>query len=70
MKSKEGRALKQRMRDRLNPKLGKLDIDYQILYEAFYKHQKKPKMSRFGELYKEGKENEVKMRRFVPGKIS
>ena len=39
MKEREtGKLLKQRMRERMNPKLGKLDIDYQILHDAFFKY--------------------------------
>jgi len=29
------------MRERLQPKMGKIDIDYQILHDAFFKHSKK-----------------------------
>jgi splicing factor 3B subunit 2 len=38
-----GKLLKQRMRERMNPKLGKLDIDYQLLPDAFFKYQSKPR---------------------------
>ena len=54
----------------MNPKLGKMDIDYQVLHDAFFKNQKKPKMTIHGDIYFEGKENEVKMRSYRPGKIS
>jgi splicing factor 3B subunit 2 len=50
---------KQRARDRVQPKMGKIDIDYQVLHDAFFKYQKKPKLSGHGDLYYEGKENEV-----------
>jgi splicing factor 3B subunit 2 len=30
--------------------MGKIDIDYQKLHDAFFKYQTKPKMSEFGEL--------------------
>ncbi|CAG9317868.1 unnamed protein product [Blepharisma stoltei] len=65
-----GKLLKQRMRERMNPKLGRLDIDYQILHDAFFKHQTKPKMTIHGDLYHEGKENELKMRVYRPGQLS
>ena len=54
----------------MNPKLGKVDIDYEILHDAFFKYQTKPKLTIFGDIYYEGKENEVKMRTYKPGKIS
>jgi len=54
----------------MNPKLGKVDIDYEILHDAFFKYQTKPKLTIHGDIYYEGKENEVKMRNFKPGKIS
>lgn len=58
MKEREvGKLMKQRMRDRMNPKLGKLDIDYQILHDAFFKYQTKPKMTGYGDVFHEGKEN-------------
>jgi len=65
-----GKLLKQRMRERMNPKLGKLDIDYQVLHDAFFKYQKKPKFTQFGDVYHEGKENELKMRVYRPGQLS
>jgi len=39
--------------------MGKIDIDYQVLHDAFFKYQTKPKLSGHGELYYEGKEFEV-----------
>lgn len=30
--------------------MGKIDIDYQKLHDAFFKYQTKPKMSEFGEV--------------------
>lgn len=57
--AKEGdKKMKQKMRDRMQPKMGKLDIDYAILHDAFFKHQRPPTMSGWGELYYEGKEFE------------
>ena len=54
----------------MNPKLGKIDIDYEVLHDAFFKHQKKPNMTIHGDIYFEGKEDEVKMRSYKPGRIS
>ncbi|GAM83675.1 hypothetical protein ANO11243_016630 [Dothideomycetidae sp. 11243] len=64
------KSLKQKQRDRVAPKTGKLDIDYQKLYEAFFKHQTKPELTRYGEVYYEGKEYETNLRHLRPGEIS
>lgn len=52
---------KQKARDRMQPRMGKIDIDYQVLHDAFFKYQTKPKLVGHGDLYYEGKENEVKL---------
>ncbi|CAB0043719.1 unnamed protein product [Trichogramma brassicae] len=52
----EGKTLKAKMRERARPKLGKIDIDYQKLHDAFFKWQTKPRMSIHGDLYYEGKD--------------
>ena len=39
--------------------MGKIDIDYQVLHDAFFKFQTKPKMTAVGEVYYEGKEYET-----------
>ncbi|MDC6270744.1 DUF382 domain-containing protein [Acetobacter pasteurianus] len=68
------KTLKQQQRERVQVKLGRLDIDYEKLYNAFFHHQTKPRTSQFGELYEEGKEmidemtNQVK--NYRPGVIS
>ena len=62
--------LKSKSRERLNPKMGKIDIDYQVLHDAFFKHQKKPKLSHFGDVYYEGKEFEVELKQKRPGSLS
>ncbi|PTD06859.1 Pre-mRNA-splicing factor sap145 [Fusarium culmorum] len=49
-------SLKQKQRERVAPKMGKLDIDYQKLYDAFFRFQTKPELTRFGEVYYEGKD--------------
>jgi len=48
------------MREKVRPKLGKIDIDYQKLHDAFFKWQTKPKLSSHGDLYYEGKEFEIR----------
>ncbi|KAK0651369.1 hypothetical protein B0T16DRAFT_345149 [Cercophora newfieldiana] len=63
-------TLKQKQRERVQPKMGKLDIDYQKLYDAFFRHQTKPELTRFGDVYHEGKEWEADYRVFRAGEIS
>ncbi|PBP23777.1 splicing factor 3B [Diplocarpon rosae] len=63
-------SLKQKQRERVQPKMGKLDIDYQKLYEAFFRFQTKPELTRYGEVYYEGKEYETNLRHLRPGELS
>jgi hypothetical protein len=51
--------LKAKAREKLNPSLGKIDIDYQVLHDAFFKWQTKPRFTSFGDVYYESKEYEV-----------
>ena len=44
----DGKSLKQRMRERIQPKMGKIEIDYNILHDAFFKNQKAPGLSKHG----------------------
>lgn len=60
----------QRMRERMKPKMGKMDIDYNVLHDAFFKYQTKPKMNLTGDIYYEGKESDVRAKHFKPGKLS
>jgi len=46
----ENARLKTKMKERMNPKMGKLEIDYQKLYNAFFKYQKKPVLSGYGDM--------------------
>ncbi len=62
--------LKQKQRERVQPKMGKLDIDYQKLYEAFFRFQTKPELTRYGEVYYEGKEYETNLKHLRPGELS
>ncbi|CAD5232010.1 unnamed protein product [Bursaphelenchus xylophilus] len=71
MWEKEGeQTLKSKMRERMRPKMGRIDIDYQKLHDAFFKWQTKPVMTLMGELYYEGKEMETQMREKKPGLLS
>jgi splicing factor 3B subunit 2 len=33
-----GRLVRQKLRHRMNPKIGKVDIDYEVLHDAFFKY--------------------------------
>lgn len=45
--------MKSKMREKVRPKMGKIDIDYQKLHDAFFKWQTKPKLTIHGDLYYE-----------------
>jgi len=64
------KTLKAKMRERVRPKMGKIDIDYQKLHDAFFKWQTKPKMTIHGDLYYEGKEFETRLKEKKPGELS
>ncbi|GFZ48626.1 Cold sensitive U2 snRNA suppressor 1 [Saitozyma sp. JCM 24511] len=71
VKAKEAdQSLRQKTRERVQPKMGKIDIDYQKLHDAFFRYQQKPSMSKFGEAYYEGKELETDLRTKKPGELS
>lgn len=48
--------MKTKMREKVRPKMGKIDIDYQKLHDAFFKWQIKPKLTIHGDLYYEARE--------------
>lgn len=51
VKEKEANmSLKAKTRERVQPKMGKIDIDYQKLHDAFFKFQTKPPTTGFGEM--------------------
>jgi splicing factor 3B subunit 2 len=51
VKSKEDASkMKSKMREKVQPKMGKLDIDYQKLHDAFFRFQTKPRLTAHGEL--------------------
>ncbi|CAH8444954.1 unnamed protein product [Heterobilharzia americana] len=64
------KTLKTKMREKIRPKVGKVDIDYHKLHDAFFKYQTKPKLTIHGDLYYEGKEFEVKLKEKKPGNMS
>ncbi|MED6194217.1 hypothetical protein PIB30_026478 [Stylosanthes scabra] len=54
IEKEDNKKLKQKQRERM-PKMGKMDIDYQLLHDAFFKYQTKPKLASLGDLYHEEK---------------
>uniref|UniRef100_A0A7N4V838 PSP proline-rich domain-containing protein n=1 Tax=Sarcophilus harrisii TaxID=9305 RepID=A0A7N4V838_SARHA len=65
----EQQTMKRRMRERVRPRTGKIDVDYQKLHDAFFKWQTKPKLTLHGDLYYEGKEWETRLKK-KPGDLS
>ncbi|KAF9532757.1 hypothetical protein CPB83DRAFT_846300 [Crepidotus variabilis] len=71
VKEKEANmSLKQKTRERVQPKMGKVDVDYQKLHDAFFKFATKPPVTVFGEMYYEGKEFETSLKEKRPGDLS
>lgn len=70
LEKQEQQSLKQKQRERVQGKTGKLDIDYEKLYEAFFRFQTKPELTRYGEVYYEGKEYETNLRHLRAGELS
>jgi splicing factor 3B subunit 2 len=66
----ERQGLKGKQRDKARPKMGKMEIDYQKLHDAFFRFQTKPQMSIHGDLYYEGKEFETRVVDAKPGELS
>lgn len=56
MRNNDDLTLKQQQREKVQPKMGKLDIDYQKLHDAFFKFQSKPRLFGYGDIYFEGRE--------------
>eukprot|EP01138_Halocafeteria_seosinensis_P006296 gb/GECG01006437.1/.p1 GENE.gb/GECG01006437.1/~~gb/GECG01006437.1/.p1 ORF type:complete len:606 (+),score=142.82 gb/GECG01006437.1/:1-1818(+) len=66
----QAKSIKQRQREKIRPKMGRIEIDYEVLHDAFFRHQTKPKMTGHGDLHYEGKEFEVRYDDKVPGVLS
>jgi len=64
------KSVKQKQRDKMSAKVGRMDIDYQVLHDAFFKYQTKPKLTYHGDLYYEGKEFEITLKEKKPGHLS
>ena len=63
-------TMRQKQRERVQGKVGKLDIDYSKLYDAFFRRQTKPELTGYGEVYYEGKEFETNLVNLKPGDLS
>jgi len=62
---------KSKARSNMTGSTGKIEIDYDVLYNAFFKFKTKPKnLTKHGDLYYESKEFETKMKNFTPGQLS
>ncbi|KAI4982877.1 hypothetical protein ZWY2020_023369 [Hordeum vulgare] len=70
IEKEDSQKLKQKQRERMQPKMGKMDIYYQVSHDAFFKYQTKPKLTNPGDLYYEGEEFEVKLTEMKPGMLS
>ena len=64
------KTLKAKTRERVQPKLGRMDIDYQRLHDAFFRFQTKPPLTQYGETYFEGKDGGSRARHRRPGDLS
>lgn len=62
--------VREKLKERMNPRLGKIDIEYSVLHDAFFKYQLKSELTVFGDMYYEGKEDEAKARQYKPGLMS
>lgn len=63
-------SLKQQTRERVQPKLGTLDLDYRKMHAAFFKFQERPRLGTFGQVHHEGVELEADFDQFRAGVIS
>ncbi len=70
MEKEDAKKGKAKQREKMQGKGGKLDIDYRVLQDAFFKHQTKPNLTGFGDMYFEGKEFEVDVKAKRPGVLS
>ena len=64
------KTLKAKTRERVQPKMARMDIDYQRLHDAFFRFQTKPPMTQYGETYFEGRDGGSRARHRRPGDLS
>ncbi|KAI9304497.1 hypothetical protein BJ944DRAFT_240499 [Cunninghamella echinulata] len=65
--TKRSKTKKNQMR---RPRLGKLDLEYEALYDAFFKYQTKPNLTIHGDLYEERKHISSKFNIKTYGELS
>ncbi|CAO3625188.1 unnamed protein product [Cunninghamella echinulata] len=65
--AKRSKTKKNQMR---RPRLGKLDLEYEALYDAFFKYQTKPNLTIHGDLYEERKQISSKFNIKTYGELS
>ena len=71
IQKEQEKSLKARQKEKIRPKTGRMDIDFKVLHDAFFKYQTKPgNLLGFGDLYYEGREQETRFTGKLPGKIS
>ncbi|XP_063911464.1 splicing factor 3B subunit 2-like [Zophobas morio] len=70
LEKEQAQGIKAKGRERVRPKMGKIEIDYQKLHDAFFRYQTKPKMTIHGDLYYESKEYETRLTERKPGDLS
>jgi len=68
------KSASQKAKERTRPKIGQIDIDYQVLYDAFFKYQNyKSVLLEHGDIYYEGKDGDggtTGRKGFRPGTLS
>ena len=64
------KGLKGKTRERARPKMGRIEVDYMVLHDAFFVHQTKPFLSVLGDLYYEGREFEPDRSHLKAGVLS
>jgi splicing factor 3B subunit 2 len=61
---------KQNAREKVRPKINKLNLNYEVMRDAFFKYQTKSKITCWGQIYFEGKEFEPPEHYRDPGSMS
>ena len=63
-------SMKRKARERIRPTLSRLDIDYDVLHDAFFKYQIVPDMSSHGQVYHLGHDTLIKSEGFTVNQLS
>ncbi|KAI8093143.1 uncharacterized protein BX664DRAFT_329025 [Halteromyces radiatus] len=69
-KQEQKKRQKTKKREQRRPKLGKMDLEYQALHDAFFRFQTKPHLTLHGDLYFERKEIKSAFQNKKPGQLS